>query len=107
MQARCCPNMAYDDQDGGIRKTESTTVRRDESSKSIEVTVRIDADVDAIDDAIALLSCWWLRWIDRIDCAFFPHDYAWHMHCRIDPPEQSVLSHVLRDMLAIRNALCL
>ena len=85
--------------------SESIDIRRDESDGAIELAMRIEADV--FDDALALLSCWWLRWISSTDCAFFHDDGAWHTRCRLQSRDHGILPHVLRDMLAIRNALCM
>ena len=87
---------------------EAIQLTRDEAGGSITVTLRLnEVSENASNDMLTLLSCWWLRWIAALDCAFFQDEEGWQMHCRLEPTDHAMLSQVLRDMLAIKNSVCL
>ncbi|WP_241081799.1 hypothetical protein [Achromobacter xylosoxidans] len=87
---------------------EAIEIAREEFSGSIAVRLRLESvPADAADDVLSLLSCWWLRWIAEVDCAFFKNESAWYVECRLDPTDRAMLPQVLRDLLAIKNSVCL
>lgn len=86
---------------------ESIQLCRDDDG-AIEVTLLLDAwGDDRFHDTLSLLSCWWLRWLAHADCRFFLRDHAWCVQCRLEFAAQGVLSQLLRDLVAIKSAVCL
>jgi hypothetical protein len=55
---------------------------------------------------LTLLSCWWLRWIGRVDCAFWWKDDSWNAYCRVPAPPDILFKLILQDLLSIKNAVC-
>ncbi|MFY3138370.1 hypothetical protein ACOTFF_13955 [Achromobacter xylosoxidans] len=88
--------------------SEAIEITREACSGWISLRLRLeDVPVEAADDVLSLLSCWWMRWIGEMDCAFFQNENAWQVDCRLEPTDRAMLPHVLRDLLAIKNSVCL
>lgn len=71
------------------------------------VLVRISlpaATIELAEQALALLSCWWLRWHPAAPCAFEWRDDAWQVRCDIPPPPDPLFVSILQDLLAIKHA---
>jgi len=96
MHAPCCPDATY---------REAIDLASDESGGFIMLSLTLPNISEAASaDMLALLTCWWLRWIGTVDCAFFRTAEAWELHCRIDKTNRAVLTQVMRDILTIKNA---
>lgn len=89
------------------QQQESFTVQRDDADGCITLSLRIAPEVPPdFDDALTLLTSWWLRWIAAVDCNFDFVGDAWLVHCRFPPYAHRLLVQILRDLSAIKNVIC-
>lgn len=99
MRENCCPEAGT---------AEAITLDRSEADGCIDITLRIAPEQPPdFDDTLALLSCWWLRWIAQVDCRFHFDGQAWLARCRLPSHAHRLLPQLLRDLSAIKNVVCL
>lgn len=71
----------------------------------IVVSLAAASCVDS-DEALGLLSCWWLRWQAHACCAVVRLDSGWSLRARVAPDARHVLRSLLIDLLAVKTHLC-
>lgn len=86
---------------------ESILLHRNETDDAISLSLCMTPDkTSGFDDALALLSSWWLRWIALVDCDFHYDGQTWHANCCLPQHAHRLLPQVLRDLSAIKNVVC-
>jgi len=89
-------------------RSEAITLERSDVDGSIELSARFSPETPPhFDDTLALLSCWWLRWIAAVDCKFHYDGQGWTAHCRLPSHAHRLLPQMLRDLSAIKNVVCI
>jgi hypothetical protein len=74
---------------------------------TVLVQVVVPSATDTQSAVLALWSCWWGRWIGTLDCSFSWCQEFWLAEVRLPADKRNLLTAVLKDLLSIKNAICL